>query len=207
MPQGKRWLPPGMALAVLCFALLLGALSFGAYMPLERTPLARAVARLEPTRVTYFYPSSVVRATASGYCWTGSLAASRSDAWRCATGNIIYDPCFELVASKSGSPVICDPNPAKGQKGIRVNLDQPLPRAEAYKGPDTQAWQLVLANGTFCSFLTGATGMVNKQRIDYGCSDGSVLIGLPQTGKVWMVKVQASGSTTLKDMPVKEVWL
>ncbi|GHO78631.1 hypothetical protein KSD_64020 [Ktedonobacter sp. SOSP1-85] len=202
MIQGKRWLSSGKALVVLCLALLLGALSFGGY-----TPLARAVARVEPTLVTYFYPSSTVQATASGYCWIGSLAASRSDAWRCATGNIIYDPCFEPVASKSGSLVICNPNPATGQKGIRVNLNQPPPRAEAYKGQGTQAWLLVLANGSFCSFLTGATGLVNNQRIDYGCSDGSVVIGLPQTGKVWMAKVQAPGSNTLKDVPVKEAWL
>lgn len=202
MPQGKRWLGLGLALVGLCLALLLGMLPFGGY-----TPLAKALARVQPTLVTYFYPSSEVQAKASGYCWIGSLAASRSDAWRCATGNIIYDPCFEPVASRSGSLVICDPNPASGRKGIQVNLNQPLPRAEAFKGPGTHAWLLVLANGSFCSFLTGATGLVNNQRIDYGCSDGSVLIGLPQTGKVWMVKNEAFGSKTLKDMPVKEAWL
>jgi hypothetical protein len=67
--------------------------------------------------------------TASGYCWEGSLAAERSDAWRCFIGNEIVDPCYSgpqrWVACPSGKGV------------IRINLTTPLPLRLADKPLNT----------------------------------------------------------------------
>src|SRR5665213_51415 len=46
-------------------------------------------------------PTGAISAHASGYCWEGSAAAPRADAWRCFEGNDILDPCFGSV----GGPV------------------------------------------------------------------------------------------------------
>lgn len=40
-------------------------------------------------------------------------------------------------------------------------------------------------NGISCGFLTGATGVINGKRINYGCSDGSYVLGDLQTGTLW----------------------
>lgn len=49
----------------------------------------------------------------------------------------------------------------------------------------TSAWLLELADGTACEFATGATGLVENKRINFFCSDDSVLIGGLQVGPVW----------------------
>ena len=49
----------------------------------------------EPFSVTGS-PQVRVTQTVRGHCWTGSLASPRRDAWRCLSGNFIYDPCFQL---------------------------------------------------------------------------------------------------------------
>jgi putative ABC transport system ATP-binding protein len=43
----------------------------------------------------------------SGYCWSQSLGTVRPDAYRCATGNYIFDPCFASPYPPSQSQVAC----------------------------------------------------------------------------------------------------
>ena len=90
-------------------------------------------------------------------------------------GNEIYDPCFSLV-QHAGS-VICDADPTH-PTGFVVVLPAPLPtHGPLYKAPP---WMLKLGNGAVCGFLTGATGAIANQRINYGCTDKTEVIGSPQ---------------------------
>jgi hypothetical protein len=133
------------------------------------------------TIVTVFHPLGAKGKPVSGTCAMGeSLAVSRTDAWRCMVGNIIYDPCF--ASAPHATSVICGALPSHPY-GITVRLAKPLPAHSPVRA--AQPWLLQLGDGTTCGFLTGATFGVHGERANYGCSDQQYIIGLPQTGRVW----------------------
>ena len=135
-----------------------------------------ALGAVPPTKVVVFHPAGAVGSPRQGTCDMGeSLALDRSDAWRCMVGNEIFDPCFSLA--QHAGRVICDADPTH-PTGIVVVLPGPLPtHAPAH---NAQAWMLKLGDGTICGFLTGATGGVANQRINYGCTNRNEVIGSPQ---------------------------
>jgi hypothetical protein len=137
------------------------------------------VAATQVIRLTVPTPSAQ---GVSGYCWVPSLASNRPDAWRCMVGNGIYDPCFS--APNQAGQVVCVPRPSDPSMDLTIDLTRPLPAPN----PPTampHAWFLTLADGSECGFLTGATGGVRGQRINYGCTDGWDVVGDPQPGPVW----------------------
>jgi hypothetical protein len=129
-----------------------------------------------------------VTATVSGYCWTGSLAAERSDAWRCMTGNSIYDPCY---ASKVASGAVYCPDYTNQRRLLAIRLTKPLPLGEANPHPVSTATYpttIVLTNGATCAFLTGASNVVAGKRNNYGCTDGRQLLGEPnRSAQPWRI--------------------
>ncbi len=70
----------------------------------------------QATQVTYYFPPALASSTPveKGSCWTNSIAAPyRPDAWRCAIGNGIQDPCFQIAAKHEH--LVCGMNPARSQ--------------------------------------------------------------------------------------------
>src|SRR5437868_7422416 len=63
-----------------------------------------------------------------GYCWTGSLASSSANAYRCMVGNSIMDPCF-FVSNK----VVNCPQDLAANTGLVINLTKPLPKNNSWK--------------------------------------------------------------------------
>lgn len=167
--------------------MIVGLLAGGQQAALASTAGARQgdmpVLSLVPaTKVAVFHPKGTTGATVAGDCGMGgSLALNRIDAWRCMVGNQIYDPCF--AAAAHATSVICGALPSRPY-GIQVRLSAPLPSHDPVHGT-RQPWILELGDGTTCGFFTGATSGVQGQRVNYGCSDQLVLVGLPQPGRVW----------------------
>jgi hypothetical protein len=111
-----------------------------------------------------------------GYCWTGSLAAVRDDAWRCFVGNFIFDPCFS--SAQDPGVVIC-PNPSLSG-GIKILLTRGLPRRDADQGLPSlfnDPWNIELTDGRHCTFSSGASNVVAGNRLNYFCT-GAVDYGL-----------------------------
>jgi hypothetical protein len=179
--------------------------------------VAPAVAAAAQTQAKIFYgfsqdgrptiPTNVV----AGYCWTGSLAISRSDAWRCSVGNYIYDPCFSS-ATASGE-VVC-PN-ADLTSGLLIRLTKPLPYRYASRRRPSLAdppWDLETVSGQHYVFLTGAGEIVDEKRGNYGCSCGGKtwLWGLPDRAAhpFWTI---SSGSYTTKsltaEVDIRYAWM
>jgi hypothetical protein len=155
------------------------------------------------TKVTRFSPSGIRGSLdMAADCWETSLAASRADAWRCIVVNTIYDPCFSTNGQKDY--VICDAKPDGDERGLKVRLAHALPEREFRHV--TQAWMMRLVDGTLCSFITGATGLVGKERINYGCSDGSEIVGMPKMESVWLVKEIKKGQSQAIVTAVREAW-
>jgi hypothetical protein len=154
-------------------------------------------ATVPATTVITFHPPSTATQQLAGTCFASSLAATRADAFRCMAGNLIMDPCFTIASNASA--VLCVRDPRDPSTFVQLNLTQPLPAPEPVPA-QTHPWFLELADTTACNFLTGATGAVNGQRINYGCSDGLDVVGLPMTDTVWTVQEVrlAPNSTTVQ---------
>jgi len=64
----------------------------------------------------------------SGYCVGGSYASARHDAFRCYSGNEIYDPCFS--SSHRAYNVVCpnfvEAGPSERGTGVAIRLTKPL---------------------------------------------------------------------------------
>ena len=57
--------------------------------------------------------------------------------------------------------------------------------AHAWASPvDPRVWR----TGTMCEFMTGATGGVDGERINFGCTDQSYIVGDPVEGTVWTAR-------------------
>jgi hypothetical protein len=121
-----------------------------------------------------------VTKTARGYCFSGSSADSRRDAWRCFIGNFINDPCFSDADAHGW--VACPANGTPFGTGvIRLTLTKPLPKSYANRGSPGQGnpWAVRIAGGRVCTFLTGATFAFHGKRANYGCTRTIFLAGSP----------------------------
>jgi len=130
---------------------------------------------LPQTQVVTYMPATPASSTTmqEGSCWTSSIAAPfRRDAWRCAVGNSISDPCFQIPGSTN---LLCGANPAipDATSSFVLKLTKSLPAPDTMQGsaPADWAWLIKLADGTVCSPFTGtlpiAQGGVSAS---YGCA-------------------------------------
>jgi peptidoglycan/xylan/chitin deacetylase (PgdA/CDA1 family) len=141
-----------------------------------------------------------VAATVQGSCFSGALAAARTDAWRCSAeaedpqqGAIsqIYDPCLANPFDAE-SPLACiSPD---GDVTL-LRLEAPLP--QVFANPPAQhtlPLSLTLDNGDTCNLATGATITVEGVRVNYLCASGGVLIGEPnRDDAIWTARYSAGG--------------
>jgi hypothetical protein len=165
------------------------------------------------TQVITYTPGPPTGEPREGNCWTNSLAVWRADAWRCAVGNGIYDPCFSQVQS-----VICGANPTTTTVSFPLTLTEPLPAPAAPHDAANHAWLVELADGMVCEYATGATGGVGGERFNYLCPSPTpgqyvVILGDLQPGTIWLAKrAVVTGSmpnlTILESTmtPVRTIW-
>lgn len=146
----------------------------------------------------------------SGYCFTGSAAANRSDAWRCFVGNVIYDPCFS--STRAPGVVICPNRQVNG--GIRIRLTRPLPRRFANRRSPSLAnrpWNIQLANGRRCVYSSGATNVIQGVRLNYFCPPGTGygLWGIPnRRAQPWTIRSAPFTATRLGQRRIiRRAWM
>src|SRR5262249_44649744 len=104
-----------------------------------------------------------------GECWTESAAVDRPEAWRCAAGNEIYDPCFAVAGLADA--VVCGVDPARRKDGFVLDLVKPLPARSPSEVSEPLPWLLELADGSVCELSTGTSAEVAGQDVPYECSD------------------------------------
>ncbi|HUC31171.1 MAG TPA: hypothetical protein VMR99_00575 [Candidatus Paceibacterota bacterium] len=178
------------------------------------------------TQVIAYSPSQPTSSTPleNGSCWTNSIAAPfRADAWRCAVGNGISDPCFQIPGSSS--TLLCGINPTvqNSTSTFVLKLTQPLPAPEVPQGipPSNWAWLVQLADGTLCTPFTGTLPITATEDVaNYGCAPGPLGDNLMIFGELntssspWMAEVgtisESSSSlpvlATSSTVPVATVW-
>jgi hypothetical protein len=146
--------------------------------------------------------------SAHGYCWTGSIAAQRSDAWRCFIGNDIADPCF---SSQHAAGVVLCPTPQL-TLATEIQLTRALPRSMADHGQPTvrsRPWLIELGEsslagtaGARCELVTGATSAIGGVPEAYFCTGHALasmgLWGAPAQGPGgWSIRIAPDSSTSL----------
>jgi hypothetical protein len=169
---------------------------------------ATAVERYTPFNADGSASSAIqITATRGGDCWTGSLAAQRSDAWRCMSRHLIYDPCF--AASPDAITVLC---PVHGPWDPRVlELDGVALDASVANRDRPSAWALQLTNGLRCGFLTGATSAIGNLRANFVCSPKVILWGEPnRRAGDWTIlagRISATKKRQLRRVTIAAAWL
>jgi hypothetical protein len=176
--------------------------------------LAGSVPLTKPTEVVVVKPFGPlgllhayrVTANVRGTCLGGSLADQRRrDAWRCIAGNEILDPCFKSPSITHGF-LACFEAPWS-KRVVGLHLTKPLPAHGPTRGGFP--WGIQLASGKRCTFETGASGVVDGKRINYGCIGGGVLVGtVHRSSPAWTVFYQAgnTGTGPLVREPIAVVW-
>jgi hypothetical protein len=140
-----------------------------------------------------------------------SLASARADAYRCTADsnpNAILDPCFV-----AGDVLVCVEDPTQATPGTKLSVAE-LPEANPATD-ETRPWFVELADGTMCGFLTGATGGVGDERLNYGCTDQTYILGDPVPGEPWTAERVTMGPgseggppapTSQETVPLARVW-
>jgi hypothetical protein len=170
-----------------------------------------------PTRVEIIRPFGPlglfdryhVTANVRGTCFSGSLADQhRPTAWRCLAGDEILDPCFESPFVEHGF-LACFEAPWS-TRVVGLHLTKPLPAGQANPGypPRGFPWGIQLVSGTRCTLETGASGMVDGKRMNYGCVGGGVLVGsIDRSARTWTTLYQADpGSGPLVRRSIAIAW-
>jgi len=169
-----------------------------------------------PTRVAIFLPFHVaglrdgvaVSERASGRCFAGSLSSGgRPDAWRCNSGDRIYDPCFEGTQDER-TVLLCVDTPWAEQR-LLLTPNQPLPRGEANPANLTGSlpWALELANGARCELLSGATSVSAGLRVNYWCDGETSVIGdIDRQQPQWQVFFVPAEGTAAERIGVTAAW-
>jgi hypothetical protein len=193
----------GGALAVSLWAIVIG--TSAAFS--QPHPAATQIRLVLPFRATGTLALGV-SAHVTGTCFSGSLADSgRSDAWRCMSGNQIYDPCFAGFIGAE-TVVACLNSPTAAAAVVRTPAGGVPPREASKKDLLTSLpWSLELVNGASCGMLTGATAAFAGMRVNYGCTNrGSVIGEVDRSLLRWRVFYQAPNATTASLVDVVTAW-
>jgi hypothetical protein len=202
---------PDRARARLAACALLGAAALtGACAPSGSAAslTAAAASTAAPTRVVVLEPWNgtapaagvTVSGTAAGHCFSSSIATTRPDAYRCLTGNLLYDPCFAPPHSPGAGQVLCLEG-APVSRFLRLRLTGPLPTAGTGT-PVSPPFGLALTDGRLCLRNTGTEGQPSGPPLTYTCPRGD-LFGFADTGTPrWTIRYAPVGGGALSTVPI-----
>lgn len=127
----------------------------------------------EPTIARWFH--------GSGECTQASLVNPREDAWRCTSGNIALDPCFQ---SPTDDEVLCLAAPWARQGHL---LSAALEPEDHGSSPARGPWALRVGRRR-CTYIPGPAK--RGRRPTYRCGKRSFLFGRPKRRKpTWTIKL------------------
>lgn len=151
-------------------------------------------------------PAIHIIRTVRGTCVGGSAATNRSDAWRCMSGNMIYDPCFS--SARATGFVLCGALPWH-RFGVKLKLTGPL--TLGHHGPPSTSglpWAIKTMSGAKCVIDTGATNAIHGVRANYYCTNPSWLWGSPsRRSEPWTILSAPESATALTHrVKIRTAW-
>jgi hypothetical protein len=130
-------------------------------------------------------------------------------------GSEIFDPCF---GDKDATTVVCIRNPWEPDTLRQVTLLDPacvggvgtnyctiteLPPSTA---PQPRPWAFETAEGSKCGLQRGTVGQYRGELVPYGCQDGATVLGFPDDGTVWTVRVADTATGNVETVALVRVW-
>jgi len=152
-----------------------------------------AAAKPGATKVVSYSAAGMKGKAVKGSCWTGSIASTRSDAFRCMVGNSIMDPCFKVSNKIVGCPQSVAMN-----TGVIIKLSKPLPKANAQSAAKPWTFQLAGGSGITCNAGTGTV----IGNYPYYCQ-GNLVCAVPAASKQWPAAYTTMCGTPSGPMSVK----
>ncbi|MDP9092484.1 MAG: hypothetical protein M3O32_19495, partial [Actinomycetota bacterium] len=138
----------------------------------------------------------------SGSCWTGSIAVPLPGAYRCLSGNQIYDPCFAPINEVATGSVACVADPWSPAHILTLTAPLPAQSATSARNP----WALELANGARCVAVTGTVASVAGVALNYLCGAGMAAGIVESDGTTMGVGYGAEDGTALAEVRVTTAW-
>ena len=146
-----------------------------------------------------------ITATYKGSCAGGSDATDRSDAWRCGFGNLLIDPCFSDPSGNVRTSSACvahgapRPSSCTSPGGAGPNTTR--------SAPTGHPWGIQLRAGARCLFVQGASSDLRSLRLNYTCTDGSVLYGTARRGQPWTIlRATGNDAQATRTATIARVW-
>jgi hypothetical protein len=139
-----------------------------------------------------------------GECTTGSYIVV--DAYRCFAGNRIYSVCYLDERNPATPSLLCVASPW-ARSAVRLTFDEDPDGSYGAK-PGGLPWALELSSGTRCVWVGGATTVVQGRRLNYGCFDGRVLFGSPDTTRsTWRIRAARDGDGRgMRKVAIRTAW-
>jgi hypothetical protein len=149
-------------------------------------------------------PTVRVTSRRNGDCYTASYVDVRPDTWRCFVGNLILDPCFEKPDEYG--VVLCVSSPWE-RTGRIVFPDL----SDSVGGGRGHPWALKTKSGRRCTFVSGASNVVNGRRLNYFCGRPKrpcpCLFGLPKrTRPTWTIFAGGVSGENWHRVPLAVSW-
>jgi hypothetical protein len=155
-------------------------------------------------------PAMRITHTVRGSCFSTSDAAPRDDAYRCMSGNELFDPCLAPPRSvRAGKVVVCPTDPFR-DTGIEIRLTRRLPHNTQPAPSDRGVpFAIRLTNGCEAMLDTGATATIGRTRANYYCArTRQVLWGAPsRRGRLWTIwSAPATARRLLRRVSIAQAW-
>jgi hypothetical protein len=141
---------------------------------------------------------------AVGHCWTTSITAPTSGAYRCIAGNEIRDPCFASPKPTRPVEVACIADPWSRAEVLQVTgaLPKPAPGGDAPARP----WALELGNGARCVAAGGMVPQIRGVNLGYHCGSGRDAGKLDTSAPVATAEYGDQRAETLRTVMVTTIW-
>jgi hypothetical protein len=151
-------------------------------------------------------PAIHVTSTSRGNCTGGSSAIDRADAWRCFSGNFVYDPCFS--SSQAKGIVLCPVGPWTSA-AVEIKLTARLTGGNTRKASTSGNPWAVETPFDKCELATGATSILDHLRANYYCQTSkNILWGYPsRKSQPWTIYSAPPTATKLtRRVPIRVAW-
>ena len=139
-----------------------------------------------------------------GTCFTASIAAPGSSAYRCFAGNRILDPCFAAPGTSHPHTLACVATPWAPATLLRLHGS--LPHAKPV-GP-VRPWAAELAGGLRCVASTGTVPSVAGISLGYTCTGGgaAAVSSMGPAAVAALASYVPKGASTLQQRTVTVLW-
>jgi hypothetical protein len=184
----------------------------------SRTTTSISATKSVPTNLEFYSPWTfdgtlkpsvrVAKTLSDGSCWTTSIAdPDENNAWRCMSGDSIYDPCFTPELIPDTREVACVDTPWSAVLMLKLSAPVPYKTMGGNNPPDNpHPWYLVLSNGARCE-VTQHWGESSGVPLPYGCRAGRASYPVETMQKQWALRYVANGSKTLAKVHVVTAWV